>query len=456
MCDKKHIRSTKIPLIGDKVKHMDLARRTFLASATAAASTNAWAAQSGSSKPVSANDKISVAFVGVGVMGSENLKAAAAQPGVQVGAVCDVYQPNLERAEALAKRLGQQPKSVRDFREILADKSIDAVCISTPDHWHPYITVEACKAGKDVYVEKPACVAVSEGAVMVEAARKYNRVVQGGTWQRSGAHFQKACEIVRNGDLGKVSFVRSWIYSNIPQAGIGNPPDQAAPAGLDWDLWQGPAPAHAFNPNRFGVYPQKYSYFRWFWDYAGGQITDSGIHMLDIVQMAFGDPMPRGVVALGGKYWLTDDSETPDTMQASFEYPGFLGSWEHRSNNTELGTSRLMGITFHGPRGTLYVDRSVTRLTPEKGSDLAPFEMKRVEDPHPLHWANFVDCVRTRKRPNSDIETCVRTSITCILGNLSLRAKMRLDWDDARHTVEQESARYLLHREYRAPWKLEA
>src|SRR5690606_18092812 len=126
---------------------------------------------------------------------------------------------------------------------------------------------------------------------------------------------QKACDIVKSGELGTVAFVRSWIYSNQQQAGIGNPPDQAVPAGLDWDLWQGPAPARAFNPNRFGVYPNSYSFFRWFWDYAGGQITDSGIHMLDIVQMAFGDPMPHGVVALGGKYWLKDDSETPDTMQ---------------------------------------------------------------------------------------------------------------------------------------------
>ncbi|MDZ7640244.1 MAG: TIM barrel protein [Bryobacterales bacterium] len=287
--------------------------------------------------------------------------------------------------------------------------------------------------------------AVSEGEVMVEAARKYNRVVQAGTWQRSGAHFQKACEIVKSGDLGKIAFVRACdLLEHQPaESGIGNPPEQAPPPGLDWDLWQGPAPAHAFNPNRFGVYPDSYSYFRFFWDYAGGQLTDSGIHMLDIVQMAFGDPMPQGVVALGGKYWLQDNSETPDTMQASFEYPGFLGSWEHRSNNTELGTNRLMGITFHGSRGTLYVDRAVIRVTPEKGSDLRPFEMKRVADPHPLHWTNFVDCVRTRKRPNSDIETCVRSSITCILGNLSLRAKTRLDWDASRRTVKQESARSL-------------
>jgi predicted dehydrogenase len=429
----------------------NLPRRAFLRSATAATTASAFAARA-----ISANDRISTAFIGVGTMGSENLGAAMIQPGVAVSAVCDVFQPNLERAGAIARRGGHQPKEVRDFRQILADPSIDAVCISTPDHWHPYITVEACKAGKDVYVEKPACVAIDEGAVMVEAARKYNRIVQAGTWQRSGAHFQKACELVRGGELGKIAFVRTWIYNNQSPKGIGNPPEQAPPPGLDWDLWLGPAPARPFNPNRFGVYPDTFSYFRFFWDYAGGQLTDSGIHMLDIVQMALGEAMPHGVVALGGKYWLQDNSETPDTMQATFEYPGLLGSWEHRSNNTELATNRLMGINFHGSRGTLYVDRAIIRVTPEKGSDLRPFEMKRVQDPHPLHWVNFLDCVRTRKKPNSDIETCVRSSITSILGNLSLRAGMRLDWDEKRQTVEQEAARPMLHREYRSPWKLQA
>jgi predicted dehydrogenase len=424
----------------------NLPRRAFLGTATAATAATAFAA----------NDKISTAFIGVGVMGSENLKAAMDQPGVAVSALCDVYQPNLERAVALARRSGHQPKEARDFRQVLADPSIDAVCISTPDHWHPYITVEACKAGKDVYVEKPACVAISEGAVMVEAARKYKRVVQAGTWQRSGAHFQKACEIVKSGELGKIAFVRSWIYSNQSPKGIGNPQEQAPPPGLDWDLWLGPAPARQFNPNRFGVYPNAYSYFRFFWDYAGGQLTDSGIHMLDIVQMAFGDPMPQGVVALGGKYWFQDDTETPDTMLATYEYPGFLSSWEHRSNNIELSGNRQMGINFHGSRGTLYVDRAVIRITPEKGSDLQPYEMKRVQDPHPLHWANFLDCVRTRKRPNSDIETCVRSSVTSILGNLSLRARTRLDWNESRQTVEQEAVRPMLNREYRNPWKLQA
>jgi predicted dehydrogenase len=401
-----------------------------------------------------ANDRIALGFIGVGVMGSENLKAAMAQPGVAVAAVCDVYQPNLERAAALARAKGHQPVETGDFRKVLADRSIDAVCISTPDHWHPYIAVEACKAGKDVYVEKPASVAVDEGWAMIEAARKYNRIVQAGTWQRSGAHFQKACELVSNGTIGKVAFCRTWIYSNQPREGIGNPADGQAPAGLNWDLWQGPAPARPFNPNRFGVYPDAYSYFRFFWDYAGGQLTDSGIHMLDIVHMALGDRMPLSVVAQGGKYWFQDDTETPDTLQVSWEYPGCLVSWEHRSNNIGGYTSRLMGAMFHGSRGTVYVDRQVCRLDPEKGSGLEPMEMKRVTDPHPLHWVNFLDCVRTRRRPNSEIETCVRSSAACILGNLSLRARTRLDWDDAGRTVLQESARPWLHRETRAPWAL--
>ena len=425
-------------------------RREFLKAAGGVAGASVF-----SGRMRGANDRIAVAFVGLGVMGTENLRAAMKQPGVAVPALCDVYQPHLERAAALARRAGHQPKEVRDFRELLAERSIDAVCISTPDHWHPYITVEACKAGKDVYVEKPVCLALDEGRKMVEAARKYSRVVQAGTWQRSGEHFQKACEIVRSGQLGPIAFARTWIYANMPQQGIGNPPDGTPPPGLDWDLWLGPAPARPFNPNRFGVYPKAYSYFRYFWDYAGGHLTDSGVHMLDIMQMAFDEAMPKSIAALGGKFWLTDDSETPDTLQVSCEYPGFLGSWEHRSNNTEGTTTRLMGLTFHGHRGTLYADRSVLRVTPEKGSDLEPFEMKRVADPHPLHWVNFLECVRSRQRPNSDIEKCFRSSATCLLGNAAYRSRLRLDWDDRNLAVLQPEARKYLIREYRSPWKLE-
>ena len=408
-----------------------------------------------SSKARGANDRIALAVIGTGVMGSANLDAATDQKEVALAALCDVYQPNLERAAALARRKGHQPKLVTDFREILADRSIDAVCIATPDHWHPYMTVEACKAGKDVYVEKPTGVAVEEGFIMVDAARKYKRIVQAGTWQRSGAHFQRARDIVQSGELGKVASCHTWIYNNTPSSGIGAPPNSAPPPGLDWNLWLGPAADRTFNPNRFGVYPKAYSYFRFFWDYAGGQLTDSGVHMIDTVHMAFQEAMPRSISAQGGKYWFTDDTETPDTMQVAFEYPGALVTWEHRSHNTGNSTARLMGATFYGSSGTLQVDRAELRVTPEKGSAVKSLEMKRVTDPHPLHWVNFLDCVRTRQRPNSDIETCARSSAACILGNLSLQLKMRLDWDDAKRTTVQEAARPYLRRQYRAPWKLE-
>ena len=424
-------------------------RREFMTAAAGAGLMTALSAN----RVLGANHRLTGAFIGVGTMGTENLSVAM-EHGVRVGAVCDVYQPHLERAAALARREGNTPKEVRDFRDILADRSIDFVCISTPDHWHPYMMVEACKAGKDVYVEKPACVVVDEGQKMVAAARKYNRVVQAGTWQRSGDHFQQACEIVRTGGLGKVAMSKTWMNQNLLPAGIGNPPEGTPPAGLDWDLWLGPAPARRFQPNRFGVYPNAYSYFRFFWDYAGGILTDSGIHMIDIVHMAMGDSMPDGVAAFGGKLWLQDDSETPDTMMAAYEYPGFLCSWEHRTNNME-NANRVMAATFYGEKGTLYVDRALFRLTPETNSDVQPLEVKRAVDGHPAHWTNFLDCVRTRKRPNSDIETCVKSTTACLLGNVSMRTKSRLDWDDTSKRVAQPEAAPFLKRDYRAPWKLE-
>src|SRR5664279_2351560 len=188
-------------------------RRDFLKAAGAAALF--------SGNLTGANDKVNIAFIGVGRMGSENIGYAAKVPGFRTTAVCDVYQPALERAQAQAKRLGfEGVKAVKDFREILADKSIDAVCISAPDHWHPYMTVEACKAGKDVYVEKPISVTIEEGAQMVQAARKYQRVVQAGTMQRSSEHFQKATELVKSGALGKITMVRTWNYANTERAGM--------------------------------------------------------------------------------------------------------------------------------------------------------------------------------------------------------------------------------------------
>ena len=430
-------------------------RRDFIRTAGAALTTQIF---TGAVK--GANDRVSAAFIGMGRMGSSNLGFAMKQPNVEVVAVCDVYQPHLEKAIAATGRgpngepgFRKPARGVTDFREILRDKSIDVVCIATPDHWHAYMTVEACKNGKDVYVEKPICVAVDEGRKMVQAARKYNRVVQAGTMQRSGTHFQQACDIVRSGKLGKVTFVRTWNYGN--EEGIGNPPDGAPVAGLDWEMWLGPAPEHAFNANRFGVDPKKFSHFRWFWDYAGGMMTDWGIHLLDIVQMAFDEAAPTAITALGEKFFIQDNRETPDTLQVTYEYPGFIATYENRLGNANSMFKQGYGILFHGKKGTMFVDRSRYEIFPEKGSDLQAVEVKSSNNANMAHWANFLDCVKTRQRSISDIEIGQRSTATALLGNVSLRSKLRIDWDSKTETTPQTAARKYLHREYRKPWKLE-
>ena len=295
-------------------------RRDILAGAATALTASLF-----TGKVKGANDRISVAFIGLGAMGSGNLGYAMKVPEVQPVAVCDVYRPHLERAVADAKKGGFQVKAVKDFREILADKSIDAVCISTPDHWHAYMEVEACKAGKDVYVEKPSCTYVGEGRKMVEAARKYNRVVQAGTMQRSGGYFRKAAELVAAGTVGDITFCHTFQSGSTKREGYGNPPDSDPPRHLDWDMWLGPAPQRPFNANRWGVKAAHFPTFRYFWDYAGGAMTDWGVHLIDPLHQCFGEVMPTAVVALGDKFYVRDNTETPDTMHATFLLPQVPG-----------------------------------------------------------------------------------------------------------------------------------
>jgi predicted dehydrogenase len=421
-------------------------RRDFLKATTAAFTTNIF---TGNLR--GANDRIRVGHIGMGRMGRSNLEHSMKQETMEAAAVCDVYQPHLTRAVELTQG---KAKGIRDFREVLADRTIDAVCISTPDHWHPYMTVEACKAGKDVYVEKPICVTVDEGVKMVQAARKYERVVQAGTMQRSGVHFQKAVEIVKSGTIGQVTTVKTWNVGLSPAEGIGNPPDAEPPSELDWDMWLGPAPKRAFNRNRFGVDPKAFSHFRWFWDYAGGMMTDWGVHLLDIVQMAFDEVMPLSITALGTKYRLKDNRDTPDTLIVTYEYPGFLATYENRYGNGNSMMGKSYGILFHGDKGTLFVDRSGYHLVPEKGVELQEVEEKSSNNANTDHWRNFAECIKTRQRPISDIEKCQRSSTTCLLGNVALRSRMRLDWDSKRWTTAQAEARKYLSREDRKPWRI--
>jgi predicted dehydrogenase len=428
----------------------DAGRRQFLKSAGVAA-----VGSFATGKVLGANDRLNVAYVGMGRMGRANLEISQRHSEIRVAAVCDVYQPHLETAGALARKLGHEAKEVADFTEILGDKSIDAVCIATPDHWHAWQTVEACKAGKDVYVEKPISVTIEEGQKMVQAARKYNRVVQAGTMQRSGIHFQKATEIVRSGKLGKVATVKTWNCSVANAQGIGNPADSEAPAGLDWDRWLGPAPKRPYNANRFGVDPKAFSHFRWFWDYAGGMMTDWGVHVLDIALMAFDNPMPEYVNAAGGKFYLTDNRETPDTLLVSYRFPqGFVATYENRHTSSITQFNKGYGTVFYGTEGTLHVDRSGYTIYPEKGSELLEAKVNSSNNMNYDHWGNFLDCIRTRQRPISDIEICHKSTATCLLANVAYRAGIRVDWDSANATTVQPEARKYLSREERDPWKI--
>ncbi len=443
-------------------------RRSFLKAAGAAGLT----ANLFTGKLRGANDRIALAFIGTGAQGIGNLKnALAAREEAQVVTVCDVYQPALEKAVATVRaEYSSDAKAVKDFREILSDRSVDAVCISTPDHWHALMSVEACKAGKDVYVEKPAFVYLDEGPKMVEAARKYNRVVQGGTMQRSMPTFLKAKELVISGVLGQITWSKTWSASLSKQEGYGNPPDSDPPAGLDWDMWLGPARKVPFNENRWGVNKATFPIFRYFWDYAGGAMTDWGVHYIDPIHQCLGEPMPHAITALGGRWWVKDNLETADTMTAGFEYPNFMMTYELRQSSATPMFGQGGGTAFLGTEGILVVTRGGCWLTPNKGSRIEPVEFtvgrpgggqgaqaqpKPERRPVSDHWKNFLGCVRSRQKPTSDIENLVRSSSVCVLGNVSMRAKTRLDFDEKTFSVRQPEALAYTRYNYRAPWKLE-
>jgi predicted dehydrogenase len=441
-------------------------RRDFLVGTVGVVGATALPASAGSivqtssapGRVLGANDRVRVGVIGTGRQGTGVMRGHQRLTDVEIAAICDVYAPNLAKAAEVAPDAAKHA----DFRRILDDKSIDAVVIGTPDHWHALMTVLACQAGKDVYVEKPTSVAIAEGRAMVQAARTHNRIVQVGTQQRSQPHFQQAAGIVKSGALGDVTLVRCWNAANAK--GIGNPPDGSPPEGLDWDLWLGPAQKVPFNPNRFGVVPDAWSHFRWFWDYAGGMMTDWGVHLIDIVQMAMNVDAPLEVSTIGGKFHLDDNRDTPDTIVATYRYPDFVMTYENRVCNGMPINSRAYGIEFLGTAATLFVDRERYELRPEPPVGTRPTEPRpeitttpaAAEGSFPSHQRNFIDCVKSRQAPICDIEIGHRSSSTAILGNMALRSGQTVAWDGKaeRVTNGNDKAKSLVARAYRAPWKL--
>jgi len=408
------------------------------------------------------SDKIVVGFIGLGGMGNANLSDFKLCPEVHIAAVCDVDEGH---RRAAAQNAGSNPDMYSDYRKLLERPDIDAVVISTPDHWHALPTIHACQAGKDVYVEKPLSLTIKQGRAMVEAARRYDRVTQVGTQQRGGAHFQRAVEIVSSGQLGQISLCRTW---NIGHGGpVGFPPDSDPPPGLDWDLWLGPAPYHPYNPLRcFGS-------FRLFWDYAGGTLTDWGTHLLDIVHWAMGVQAPHAAAASGGNYVFNDARETPDTLGVIYDYPGFTAMYSlHEGNGYPLwapanlkppivqdGTTYLpmagkgYGMAFFGTNGTLILDREGFIVVPEGDS------MKAIEsggsDQHLSHVKDFLRCVKTRERCRSDIEIAHRSTTAPHLGNIAFWTGRKIHWDwEKEQVIGDPEADRLTDRPMRAPWHL--
>jgi predicted dehydrogenase len=429
--------------------------KTSIAAGTAAAASDVVGPAFGN--VLQANDRIRVGVIACGGQGRWNTSDFLRQPEVQIAALCDVYQGSIDRM--LADRPAGVDRSAvqtyKDFRHVLDRKDIDAVIISTPDHWHALPTIMACEAGKDVYVEKPLALTIAEGRKMVEAARRYNRIVQVGTQQRSARHFARAAEIVRSGQIGRVTRVHAWNVGNQSPEGIGNPPDSDPPPGLDWDFWLGPAPKVPFNKNRF------LGTFRWFWDYSGGMMTDWGTHLIDIVHWAMGQDAPTAVSASGGKYVLKDNRETPDTLEVLFEYPGFVLTYSNRVLNGRGHDGYGYGIMFYGTDATLFVDRGGFEIFPEmKTADdvstpRAAVMRMRGRESHADHVRNFIECMKTRKLPVSDVEIGHRSTTAPHLANIALRTGRKIRWDARSEQVLGDGeANRLVSKEYRAPWKL--
>lgn len=401
---------------------------------------------------LAANEKVRFGVVGSGGISQADIRAFLANPGTECVVICDVDDAKIaRRMKTLEEEHRIKPETVKDYRRILDRKDIDVVVVCTPDHWHALPTIHACQAGKDVYCEKPLATTIAESRAMVRAVRRNKRVLQMGTQWRSGDHYREAIEFVKSGKIGKVRQVRVWAYLDWVK-GVGNPPDGQPPAGVDYDMWLGPAPKRPFNPNRF------HFNFRWFWDYAGGLMTDWGVHLINIALWGMGPEPPKEVFSSGGRYVLTDNTETPDTQIAVYDFPSYRLIFEHQIENGLGPDRREHGICFTGTEATLLIDSSAWEVIPEPKKKDAPRMITKAppgDYTRIAHVKNFLDCVKSRQDPVENVEVGHHVSTVASLGNLAFRTKSRVQWDAARERcVNNKAADALLYRPYRKPWTL--
>lgn len=397
------------------------------------------------SQKIGANDTLVIGAIGINGMGWSDTKALLNIPGVKLAAICDVDQNVLEKREAEMKAQGVRVKTFTDYRKLLEEKEIDAVVIGSPDHWHALMMIHACQAGKHVYVEKPIGNSVGECQAMVAAQEHYGTVVQVGQWQRSQQHFQDAVNYLATGVLGPIRTVKVWCYQGWmrPDPIV---PDSAPPKGVDYQRWLGPAPLKPFNSSRF------HFHFRWFWDYAGGLMTDWGVHLLDYALLGMKASLPKTIVGLGGKFAYPDlAEETPDTLTTLYEFDQFNLVWDSAMGIDNGSYGRDHGIAFIGNHGTLILNRGGWEVIEERQSEnkVAKPLVKPSDNGLQKHAQNFAAAIRANDptKVNCSIQEGAHVATVAQMGNISYRSGEKLYWDATknRFTDEAINKEYLMN-----------
>lgn len=430
-------------------------RRTFLkTSAFSAAGITIAPAVASTLAGCAPSDRINVGLIGCNGMGFSDLNEFLKHQNVDCLALCDIDDEVLNRRAADVEKIrGAKPANLyKDWRKLIDNKDIDLVIVGTPDHWHCLQMVAACEAGKDVYCEKPIGRTIEECNIMVKAAQKNKSVVQVGQWQRSDPHWLEAVDFLNSGKLGKIRLVRVYSYQGW-NTSIPVKPDEPTPPGIDYDMWLGPAPLRQFNRNRY------HFTFRWFWDYAGGLMTDWGVHLLDFALYGMNVTAPKSIMAMGGKYGYPDDAcETPDSLQTIYEFEGFNVMWDHAIGINDGGYGRNAVLGFVGENGTLVVDRGGWEVIPEvvngtKRMEAVPWK-KGTGEGLKNNVQNHIDCILKRDRKtNVTPEIGAHIAKFSALGNIAYRTGKKLVWDGTRFTNDEEANSYLVP-QYREPWKL--
>jgi predicted dehydrogenase len=405
-------------------------------------------------KWISPSDRINVAAIGINGQGWADLNAMMKSPEVNVVALCDVDENVLNKRKQELAYTNINVRTSIDYRDILNDKTVDAVIIGTPDHWHCRIMIDACAAGKDVYCEKPVGRTIEECRLMVTAQQKYNRAVQVGQWQRSMKHFKDAVDFVQSGKLGRIRLVKSWAYQGWMKP-IPVRPDEATPAGVHYDKWLGPAPGRPFNPNRF------HFNFRWFYDYAGGLMTDWGVHLIDYAMLGMKAGYAKSAAAIGGKNGYPDDAEQwPDTMATVYDFGDFDMLWEQAVGINVGPYNRDHGIAYTGNNGTLVLDRGGWEVIPEQDNGVdkmqAVSRQKAVDNGMDNHTRNFIEVVKSRNFNDlhTPVQAAALVAINCHMGNIAHLTKQTVHWDANAFKFEDEKSNQYIVPQYHNGYKL--